>query len=220
MANTAVTALAASAIAPSEPSPDPHTVETSRPRKRSETRHVDRHFGPIFLLTVCLAGVNCSSPADAVDSPKETVPLEDTQQGRDEQFQSVQQEFNACLGDASYGFRGFAGGEGDASIVEDRSYQEALLRCANESDIAALRAEFSGSRAGRSPDQIREENEAILGVVSCLRAKGMELGDPLQDETGALNLRQILGQAGADIREDQEARKCMSELLLIRSQSD
>jgi len=179
---------------------------------------VYRHFEPILLLTVCLVGISCSSSADTVNSPKETVPLEE--QGRGEQFQSAQQEFNACLDDAGYDFRGFAGGEGDAAVVEDPAYQESLLRCANESGIAALRTEFSESRASRSPAQIREENEAILGVVSCLRAKGMELDDPLQDETGALNLRQILGQAGADLREDQEARECMSELLLARRQAD
>jgi len=181
---------------------------------------VYRRFEPILLLTVCLVGISCSSSADTVNSPKETVPLEDTQQGRGEQFQSAQQEFNTCLGDAGYDFRGFAGGEGDAAVVEDPAYQEALLRCANESGIAALQTEFRESRASRSPDEIREENEAILGVVSCLRAKGMEIGDPLQDETGALNLRQILGQAGADLRENQEARECMSELLLARRQAD
>jgi len=177
-----------------------------------------RHFEPILLLAFCMAGISCSSSANTVNPPKETVPLEE--QGRGEQFQSAQQEFNACLDDAGYNFRGFAGGEGDAAVVEDPAYQKSLLQCADQSGIAALRTEFSQSRSSRSPAEIREENEAILGVVSCLRAKGMELDDPLQDETGALNLRQILGQAGSNLREDQEARECMSELLLARRQAD
>ena len=46
-----------------------------------------RQFEPILLLTVCLVGISCSSSPDTVNSPKETVPLEDTQQGRGEQFQ-------------------------------------------------------------------------------------------------------------------------------------
>ncbi len=173
-------------------------------------------YTPVAVLIACLAAMGCGSSADHVEAPKETIPLEESQDGRGERFQSAQQEFNACLDEAGYEFRGLAGGEGDAAVIEDPDYQESLQRCANESGVADMRAEFAESRASRSPQEIRDDNEAILAVVDCLRSRGMDLDDPIQDETGALNLRQLLRSSSMDIRDDQQARDCLSEILLAR----
>jgi hypothetical protein len=167
-------------------------------------------------LTVSACG---SSPVDA-EAPKETIPLKEAETDRREVMQSAQQRFNACLDEAGYEFRGFVGDEGDAVVIEDRSYQEALQRCSGESGVTALRAEFAESRTSRTPDQIRQDNESILAVVACLRAGGMDLDDPVQDETGGLNLRSTLRSADVDPRGNEEARDCISEMWLRRQQQD
>ena len=154
------------------------------------------------------------------EAPKETIPLEKAETDRREVMQSAQQRFNACLDEAGYEFRGFAGDEGDEAVIEDRGYQEALQRCSGESGVAALRAEFAKSRTTRTPDQIRQDNESILAVVACLRAGGMNLDDPVQDETGGLDLRSTLRLADVDPRETKEARDCISEMRLRRQQQD
>jgi hypothetical protein len=53
-------------------------------------------------------------------------------------------------------------------------------------------------------------------VVDCLRSKGWQIDDPTQDQTGGLDLRELLRSSGADIRGDEEARACSSEIRLNR----
>ena len=99
-------------------------------------------------------------------------------------------------------------------MADDPGYVEALQRCNAQTGIADLRAEFQQSRAERTPDQIRETNRQILAVVDCLRARGWEVDDPTQDETGSLNLRGLLQGSDVDLRGDAEARSCLSEMRL------
>ena len=125
--------------------------------------------------------------------------------------------FNSCLDDAGYTFRGFAGDEqADDAVTGDPGYQAALQRCNAESGIGDLRAEFGESRASRTPEQIREANEQILKVVDCLSSKGWQIDDPTQDQTGGLDLREVLRSSGVDIRGNEEARACFSEIRLNR----
>ncbi len=175
---------------------------------------------PVGLLFLGLMTGACGSAEAGSEAPKETIPLAEAETDRREALGGAQQQFNACLNDAGYEFRGFAGDEGDAAVIDDPDYQEALSRCSSESGIAELRSRFAESRAGRTPDQVQADNEAILGVVACLRTKGMDLDDPVQDETGALDLRSALRSSDVDPRESQQARECMSELRLRRQQDD
>ncbi len=168
----------------------------------------------LITATTFLASA-CGSSTVAGEPAKDTIPLADDDP-RD-RARSVQQDFSACLDDAGYEFRGFAGDEGDAAVIEEPGYQDALRRCATESGIAALREEFAESRAARTPEQVRADNEVVLAVVDCLRAEGLDLDDPVQDETGALDLRRAFAAADVDVRDDQRARDCLSEVGFARS---
>lgn len=172
-----------------------------------------------LALNLCLVGLiagACGSLDVHPETSKEKIPLAEVEPDRREAMQSSQERFNACIARAGYEFRGFAGGEGDAIVIEDSRYQAALQRCANESGVALLRAGFAESRSSRTTDQILAENNAILKVVECLRAKGKDLIDPVQDEVGGLNLRSALQSAEVDPRDSQEARECLSEVGLRR----
>jgi hypothetical protein len=168
------------------------------------------------LFVVGLIAGACGSLDIPPEVSKETIPLAEAESDRRQVMQSSQQRFNACMDKAGYEFRGFAGDDGDAVVVEDYRYQDALQRCADESGVAALRDEFAESRSSRTTDQILAENNAILNVVECLRTKGMDLDDPVQNEVGALSLRSTLQSAEVDPSEIQEARECLSEIRLLR----
>lgn len=172
------------------------------------------------LLLLSLIAAACGSAGATSEAPKETIPLAESEIDRREMLESTQEQFNSCLDESGYEFRGFAGDEGDAVVIEDPDYQEALSRCSAESGIAELRSGFAESRANRTPDQIRSDNEAVLDVVACLRTKGLDLDNPVQDETGALNLRSALSSSDVNPRESQEAQDCMSEMRLRRQQNN
>ncbi len=158
------------------------------------------------------AGTGSDGPV-LEEQVKETIPLEEEEVDR----RSAAMAFNSCLEDAGFTFRGFAGDdETDDAVTGDPAYQAALQRCNAESGIGDQRAEFAESRASRTPEQIRESNEQILKVVDCLRSRGWEIEDPTQDQTGGLNLREVIGSSGVDIRTNEEARACFSEMRLNR----
>ena len=177
----------------------------------------------LLLLAACgsasgAVGVDPADDGRAVEEQvKETIPLAEEEEDRRTVLRSAVTAFNSCLTDAGYTFRGFAGdGQADAAVTEDPAYQTALQRCNAQSGIGDLRAEFAESRSERTPDQIREANQQILKVVACLRSKSWQVDDPTQDQTGGLNLRQVLQGSDIDIRGNEEARACFSEMRLNR----
>ena len=175
-------------------------------------------YHPTVAALLLLAVVACSGepgPASETDLSKETIPLAEEETNPREAMRSATGEFNSCLEASGYEFRGFAGeNQTDPAATDDPGYVEALQRCNAQTGIAELRAEFQQSRAERTPDQIRETNEQILAVVDCLRARGWEVDNPTQGETGALNLRGLLQGSDVDLRGDEEARSCLSEMSL------
>ena len=175
-------------------------------------------YHPTVAALLLLAVVACSGdpgPASETDLSKEAIPLAEEETNPREAMRSATGEFNSCLEASGYEFRGFAGeNQTDPAITDDPGYVEALQRCNAQTGIAELRAGFQQSRAKRTPDQIRETNEQILAVVDCLRARGWEVDNPAQDETGALNLRGLLQGSDVDLRGDEEARSCLSEMSL------
>ena len=172
----------------------------------------------ILTLSGCGSASGGGGDGQVVEEQvKETIPLEEEEVDRRTAFQGVSAAFNSCLADAGYTFRGFAGDEqADDAVTGDPAYQAALQRCNAETGIGDLRAEFEESRASRTPEQIREANEQILKVVDCLRSKGWQIDDPTQDQTGGLDLREVLRSSGVDIRGNEEARACFSEIRLNR----
>jgi len=171
----------------------------------------------LLLLIALLGAAACGSTAPAGEPTKETIPLAEPSQR--ERLSDARAEFDACLEGAGYTFRGFAGDEGDEgdqAVVEDPAYQDALRRCSAETGIAELRDELQESRTSLTPEQVHAENQQILAVVDCLRGKGLDLDDPVQDETGVLNLRQTLMASDVDPRNDERARECVSEVGLAR----
>ena len=175
-------------------------------------------YRPTMAALLLVAVVACGGepgPAGGADPAKETVPLAEEETNPRETMRSAIDEFNACLEASDYEFRGFTGeDQTDAAVTDDPGYVEALQRCNAQTGIADLRAEFQQSRAERTPGQIRETNGQILAVVDCLRARGWDVDDPTQDETGALNLRGLLQGSDVDLRGDEEARSCLSEMRL------
>jgi len=166
-------------------------------------------------LVFLLAGLTtCGPTTPSGDPAKETIPLAEPD-GR-ERLRDARGDFDDCLDGAGYEFRGFAGDEGDQAVIEDPAYQEALRRCSAETGVTELRDELQESRNTRTPEQVRSDNEVVLAVVDCLRGKGLELDDPVQDESGALNLRQTLMSSEVNPRDDERARDCVSEIGFAR----
>ena len=113
---------------------------------------------PVGLLFLGLMTGACGSAEAGSEAPKETIPLAEAETDRREALGGAQQQFNACLNDAGYEFRGFAGDEGDAAVIEDPDYQEALSRCSSESGIGrdrrprpTIRPPILGCRPTRKP---------------------------------------------------------------------
>ncbi|MDP7550395.1 MAG: hypothetical protein QF896_04275 [Acidimicrobiales bacterium] len=129
---------------------------------------------------------------------KDTIPLEE--EDPREAFQSTRQAFDDCLSAEGFNFLGPPGGDSDDDDpVNQAGYIEAIQRCNAESGIADVVEEFRASREERSPEQVRENNEQLLAVVTCLRDKGWEIDDPMPDETGALSPRSLFRDAAEEI---------------------
>ncbi len=129
---------------------------------------------------------------------KDTIPLEE--EDPREAFQSTRQAFDDCLSAEGFNFLGPPGGDSDDDDpVNQAGYIEAIQRCNAESGIADVVEEFRAAREERSPEQVRENNEQVLAVVTCLRGKGWEIDDPMPDETGALSPRSLFRDAAEEI---------------------
>jgi len=139
-----------------------------------------------------------SETASTTEPTKDTIPLAE-EDPRDE-FRSTNQVFNDCLSAEGFTFRGPPGEDSDEDDpVNQPGYIEAIQRCNAESGIADVVEEFRASREERSPEQVRENNEQLLAVVTCLRDKGWEIDDPMPDETGALSPRSLFRDAAEEI---------------------
>ena len=138
---------------------------------------------------------------------KETVPL--VEKSPREELNEASVEFNSCLSAEGYDrFLGFPDSEGDSNAPENQKrYRDALELCNTRSGIGALRERFAESRAERTPQQIEQVNELMLEALDCLRAKGWDVGDPLPDETGALNLRGLFQNPDGELDMEQ-VREC------------
>ena len=160
------------------------------------------------LIAFCPLVIACSSTSTISDKP--TIPLEE--ESISERRSGVMEVFNSCMKNKGYEtFLGRPDPNGDSTEPQNQSgYIEALQICDSQSGMSSLQNEFAESRAERTPEQIKEQNIAILETLECLRSKGWNFEDPLPDENGSLNLRSLRNQDNEfDLS---EARECMTSL--------
>ena len=149
-----------------------------------------------------------------VEPAKETIPLAEDEIHPGIRMMDAVEEFNGCLSDEGVAFIGQPNPElGAGDPVNQPAYIDALVLCAGRSGIVAAMQEFQTSRTGRTPDQIREDNEQFIAMLGCLRQKGWVVSDPVPDEEGSLGPGDDFRGPDGDLDMD-DIRDCISELSL------
>ena len=155
-----------------------------------------------------------STTTTTAEPVKETIPLAEEKIPPGIQMMDALEEFNECLDGEGVAFIGQPNldlGEGDP--VNQPAYIEALTHCAARSGIITAMQEFQTSRAGRSPETIREDNEQFIALTGCLRSKGWTVSDPMPDADGSLGPGEDFSGPDGDLDLD-HIRSCISELNL------
>ncbi len=151
---------------------------------------------------------------------KETVPLAEEKVPAGLKMMDALEEFNNCLEEEGTAFIGRPNPElGPEDPVNQPEYIEALTGCAGRSGIVTAMQEFQASRAGRTPDQIREDNEQFIELLDCLRDKGWVVSDPVPDAEGALGPGEDFRGPDGDLDID-DIRDCISERNLVDGGDD
>ncbi len=146
-----------------------------------------------------------------VETVKETIPLEEQKVPPGIKMMDALEEFNGCLADDGVEFIGRPDpAKGPEDPVNQPAYIQALTSCAGKSGIVDAMQEFQASRVGRTPEQIREDNEQFIVMVGCLRSKGWTVSDPVPDENGSLGPGQDFFGPDGDLDID-DIRACISE---------
>ncbi len=155
-----------------------------------------------------------STTTTTAEPVKETIPLAEEKIPPGIQMMDALEEFNGCLDEEGVEFIGRPDatlGEGDP--VNQPAYIQALTLCAARSGIVTAMQEFQTSRAGRSPETIREDNEQFIALTGCLRSKGWTVSDPMPDADGSLGPGEDFSGPDGDLDLD-DIRSCISELNL------
>jgi len=146
-----------------------------------------------------------------VEKVKETIPLEEQEVPPGIKMMDALEEFNGCLEDDGVQFIGPPdAAKGPEDPVNQPEYIQALTSCASRSGIVDAMQEFQTSRVGRTPEQIREDNEQFILMVGCLRSKGWTVSDPVPDENGSLGPGEDFAGPDGDLDID-DIRACISE---------
>lgn len=151
---------------------------------------------------------------------KETIPLTEQKVPAGIKMMDALEEFNNCLEEEGTTFIGRPNAElGPEDPVNQPEYIEGLTLCAARSGIVNAMQEFQTSRAGRTPDQIREDNEQFIVMVDCLRDKGWTVSDPVPDAEGSLGPGDDFSGPDGDLDID-DIRDCISERNLMDGGDD
>ena len=160
------------------------------------------------------ATTTTTTTTTTVEPAKETIPLAEEEIHPGIRMMDAVEEFNGCLSDEGVAFIGQPNPElGAGDPVNQPAYIDALVLCAGRSGIVAAMQEFQTSRTGRTPDQIREDNEQFIAMLGCLRQKGWVVSDPVPDEEGSLGPGDDFRGPDGDLDMD-DIRDCISELSL------
>ena len=183
----------------------PTTTEVAEKATASETSVAEE---PAVEATTTTTTTTTVEPA------KETIPLAEEEIHPGIRMMDAVEEFNGCLSDEGVAFLGRPNPElGDGDPVNQPAYVDALVLCAGRSGIVTAMQEFQTSRMGRTPDQIREDNEQFIAMLGCLRQKGWVVSDPVPDEEGSLGPGDDFRGPDGDLDMD-DIRDCISELSL------
>ena len=142
---------------------------------------------------------------------KETIPLAEEEVPAGLKMMDALEEFNNCLADEGVEVIGPPNTElGPDDPVNQPEYIQALTLCAAQSGIVDAMQEFQSSRVGRTPEQIREDNEQFIELAACLRGKGWTVSDPIPDADGALGPGEDFSGPDGDLAIG-DIRDCISE---------
>jgi len=151
---------------------------------------------------------------------KETIPLAEENVPAGLKMMDALEEFNNCLEEEGTAFIGRPDDAlGPEDPVNQPEYIEALTLCAGRSGIVTAMQEFQVSRAGRTPDQIREANEQFIELSDCLRDKGWTVSDPVPDAEGSLGPGEDFRGPDGDL-DIGDVRDCISERSLADGGDD
>ena len=155
-----------------------------------------------------------TSTTTTAEPVKETIPLAEEKVPPGIQMMDALEEFNGCLDEEGVEFIGRPDATlGEGEPVNQPAYIEALTLCAARSGIVSAMQEFQTSRAGRTPEKIREDNEQFIAMAGCLRSKGWTVSDPMPDADGSLGPGDDFRGPDGDLDMD-DIRSCISELSL------
>ena len=142
---------------------------------------------------------------------KETIPLAEEEVPAGLKMMDALEEFNNCLADEGVEFIGPPNTDlGPDDPVNQPEYIQALTLCAAQSGIVDAMQEFQSSRVGRTPEQIREDNEQFIELADCLRGKGWTVSDPIPDADGSLGPGEDFSGPDGDLAIG-DIRDCISE---------
>ena len=142
---------------------------------------------------------------------KETIPLAEEEVPAGLKMMDALEEFNNCLADEGVEFIGPPNTDlGPDDPVTQPEYIQALTLCAAQSGIVDAMQEFQSSRVGRTPEQIREDNEQFIELADCLRGKGWTVSDPIPDADGSLGPGEDFSGPDGDLAIG-DIRDCISE---------
>ena len=146
-----------------------------------------------------------------VAAVKETIPLAEEEVPAGLKMMDALEEFNNCLADEGVEFIGPPNTDlGPDDPVNQPEYIQALTLCAAQSGIVDAMQEFQSSRVGRTPEQIREDNEQFIELADCLRGKGWTVSDPIPDADGSLGPGEDFSGPDGDLAIG-DIRDCISE---------
>ena len=146
-----------------------------------------------------------------VEVVKETIPLAEEEVPAGLKMMDALEEFNNCLADEGVEFIGRPNTDlGPDDPVNQPGYIQALTLCAAQSGIVEAMQEFQSSRVGRTPEQIREDNEQFIELADCLRGKGWTVSDPIPDADGSLGPGEDFSGPDGDLAIG-DIRDCISE---------
>ena len=146
---------------------------------------------------------------------KETIPLAEEKVPPGIQMLDALEEFNGCLDEEGVEFIGPPDATlGEGALVNQPAYIKALTLCAARSGIISAMQEFQTSRAGRTPEKIREDNEQFIALTGCLRSRGWTVSDPMPNADGSLGPGDDFRGPDGDLDMD-DIRSCISELSLL-----
>ena len=142
---------------------------------------------------------------------KETIPLAEEEVPAGLKMMDALEEFNNCLADEGVEFIGPPNTDlGPDDPVNQPEYIQALTLCAAQSGIVDAMQEFQSARVGRTPEQIREDNEQFIELADCLRGKGWTVSDPIPDADGSLGPGEDFSGPDGDLAIG-DIRDCISE---------